>query len=195
MRVFLRLLIKTNDIPALVLFGLIGLVFAWNLALPMSQTLQEAGLKRYHLASSNYFAWAAQQPIPSIYNFENRYWMGQAPLSDDALTEKTVRQTPGASLTTGGVVIPRKIVQMPTASKLAPVPTAGTTMAMQSEAINHFPTRVMTYAAARQKLGENPNGFFVIKTSYRKKKIKSVFETSQKSENEIEVRRVETKFE
>jgi hypothetical protein len=194
MRVFFKLLIKTDDKPALILFALIGLVFAWNLALPMSHTLQEAGLKRYHLASGNYYAWAVQQPIPSIYNFENRYWLGREQLPDAALTQETVRQSPGASLTSGGVVMARKNVDMFRSANQA-LDSSTTPAAVQSEAINHFPTRVMTYAAARRKLGENPNGFFVIKTAYRKKKIKSVFETVKKSENEIEVRRLETEIE
>lgn len=50
-------------------------VTAWLMALPLSSSIQQATLARFHLRSSNFLCWALQQPIPAMYSFENRYWL------------------------------------------------------------------------------------------------------------------------
>ena len=83
MRSFLRSVWETGDFPAAVLFGLILITSGWLVLLPFNRSIQQTSLKRFHLATPNYLAWAIQQPIPAMYNFENQYWLSNKPLMDD----------------------------------------------------------------------------------------------------------------
>jgi hypothetical protein len=43
------------------------------LLLPLSGTVTDAAARRFHLAGWPFAAWALFQPLPSMYNFENRW--------------------------------------------------------------------------------------------------------------------------
>jgi hypothetical protein len=84
---FVRAVYRTRDILAAGLVVLMALVAAWLLALPLSPLIQSASLERFHLRSSRFLWWAVQQPIPAMYNFENRYWASRFPLERGQLDE------------------------------------------------------------------------------------------------------------
>lgn len=113
MRVFFAALRRSHDTFALALVALVVTVSGWILAMPMCRPIQTATLERFHLRTPSYWGWAAQQPIPSMYNFENRYWWfaGLAPeadrgtsrlfADDHSIETRVVNHFPGRLLTFG----------------------------------------------------------------------------------------------
>lgn len=113
MRAFIAALCRSHDAFGLSMAVLVVGVSGWILAMPVYRPIQSATLERFHLCTPNYLAWAAQQPIPSMYNFENRYWLfaGSAPeggsgmanpIADDQWVEsRVVNHFPGRLLTFG----------------------------------------------------------------------------------------------
>ena len=70
---FLRSLRRERDLPALAIV-LVLLAYAGSvLLLPFSPSVRRAAQARFHLADWPLAAWAAFQPVPSMYNFENRW--------------------------------------------------------------------------------------------------------------------------
>lgn len=53
--------------------ALILSVALWLLAMPVCPFIQQATFNRYHLQTGSFAAWAAQAPVPAMYNFHNRY--------------------------------------------------------------------------------------------------------------------------
>jgi hypothetical protein len=70
-----RLICEKRDVAGALLCALVICISIWQLALPLSRSVQDATLARFHLASPSFAGWALQQPIPSMYSFENRYWI------------------------------------------------------------------------------------------------------------------------
>lgn len=113
MRFFLAALRRSHDALTLSMITLVVGVSVWILAMPVCRPIQSATLGRFHLCTPTYMAWAAQQPIPSMYNFENRYWLfaGSAPedgsevarriAEDQWLESRVVNHFPGRLLTFG----------------------------------------------------------------------------------------------
>jgi hypothetical protein len=88
---FLRAIRQTRDGLAAGLTLLVTLVSVWLLALPISPMVQSASLERFHLQTPSFSQWAVQQPIPSMYNFENRYWTYHQPLDRQQLEDTPPR--------------------------------------------------------------------------------------------------------
>lgn len=63
------------DRPSRLLLTVVLVVSAWQLALPLWPWVQQVTMRRFQLRTENYWAWAMQQCIPSMYSFENRYWV------------------------------------------------------------------------------------------------------------------------
>lgn len=113
MRFFIAALLRSHDAFALSIAALVIGVSGWILAMPVYRPIQSATLERFHLCTPSYLAWAVQQPIPSMYNFENRYWLfagsapdhypGMASLVADRqwLESRVVNHFPGRLLTFG----------------------------------------------------------------------------------------------
>ncbi len=76
---------QTRDWQAIVLLLLLGSAATWILILPFSGSFQTAAMKRFHLTTACYWQWAVQQTIPSMYNFENRYWISETQLEPEQL--------------------------------------------------------------------------------------------------------------
>ena len=93
---------RTQDWPATILVGLVLGVAGWILLLPVSSEVQRIFLARFHLASASYCGWCLQQLVPSMYNFENRYWVSDHPLSNAEL-ETSVAQGQAHGLKAGYV--------------------------------------------------------------------------------------------
>lgn len=142
---------------------------AWLVALPLSSSVQEMYLKRFHLASNSFGTWAIQQTIPSMYNFENKYWFMQQRISQSDLDELANSET-------------RVLIKDPDAK-------------IKSNMLNHFPTRVATFADKRIQLKDDPRGFFYFRSRYRHKEIRTTYKLDPGTESEFSIKRVETVIE
>ena len=70
---FLRSLRHDRDPIAIGIAGSISLFAVCVLSLPFSAPARVVAMQRFHLAGWNYGAWALFQPVPSMYNFDNRW--------------------------------------------------------------------------------------------------------------------------
>ncbi len=77
---------QTSDWQAAIFVLVIVGVTGWIGLIPFSRSIQTASLKRFHLATEDFSSWAIQQPIPAMYNFENRYWANREPLDSMRLS-------------------------------------------------------------------------------------------------------------
>ncbi len=176
---FLKQIWKSRDIPSAALLLIILAAGTWMAALPLSTSVQQTFLRRFHLASSNYPAWAVQQIFPSMYNFENKYWFSHRPLSQDVINKLSNEDTRIVNAT-GGMTVRRD---------------TGVDSEIVSNMINHFPTRVATFADERIHLKDNPKGLYYFRTRYRGQEIKSTFKLQPGTTTEFKLRRLETSFE
>ena len=73
--------------------GLLACIAIWLLLMPWVRGISLASMQRFHLRSSSFFAWAAQFPIPAMYNFANRAEIHRYPPGlVDPLFEDTQRR-------------------------------------------------------------------------------------------------------
>jgi hypothetical protein len=100
----------------------------WLLLMPVVPAIASATLNRFHLNTSSFAVWAIQQPIPSMYNFANRYEIHKVP---------------------PGMVDPILVADN------------------QQRYINHFPTRVITFADTRVDFRDGKDRWFTFESSYR----------------------------
>ena len=70
---FLQSILGNGDLYSRLFLGLLAAIAAWMICLPFFEFAQRAALNRYQLQNRFYPAWAMQQIVPSIYNFENEY--------------------------------------------------------------------------------------------------------------------------
>jgi hypothetical protein len=70
---FLTESIRQRDLLGLAVFTLLIAAGVAAVSILFSQTMKEAALKRFHLASDSYSQWAVHQAVPSMYNFENSF--------------------------------------------------------------------------------------------------------------------------
>jgi len=82
---FVRQVRRTRDVGAATFLSLVALVALLALATPLSARTAALMMSRFHLRVQPFAVWAALQPIPSMYNFENRYWVSPRPLRADEL--------------------------------------------------------------------------------------------------------------
>jgi hypothetical protein len=61
-------------------WGLVGTIYGafvvigvWIALLPIAPAVVEIVMRRYHLSTSRFMFWAAQQVVPSMYSFGNEY--------------------------------------------------------------------------------------------------------------------------
>ena len=99
---------RQRDWFGLALFGLLILVGVSAVSILFSQTMKEAALKRFHLASDSFPNWAAHQIVPAMYNFENRIKFsnvindqGRFDPSEDSYLESAVNHFPARFITFG----------------------------------------------------------------------------------------------
>jgi hypothetical protein len=59
--------------------SLVVLIAIWLLLMPWVPAIASATLHRFHLRTRSFVLWAIQQPIPSMYNFANRYEVREIP--------------------------------------------------------------------------------------------------------------------
>ena len=79
-----QLLLARFDLGFVFILLMIIAVVGWLLAMPFSRFVQRTTMERFHLQTSTFVGWAAQQPIPAMYNFYNHYeirpspWQGES---------------------------------------------------------------------------------------------------------------------
>jgi hypothetical protein len=161
-----------KDVASKILLIVIVAVAIWIAALPLSSTVQESYLRRFHLASPNFAVWAIQQPVPAMYNFENRVWASPMPATFDELY--AMQPDPTDSQSTNAVEQVEKI---------------------ETDSVNHFPTRAFTFGDSRSFLKQNPSWYFYLRSRYRDLEIRSGFQISPVSETEVQVNRLEVTVE
>jgi hypothetical protein len=138
-------------------YGLIAIVSVlvaiavWLLLMPLVPAIASATLHRFHLRSGSFLLWSIQQPIPSMYNFANRY---------------EVREFPP------GLIDP--ILGSP-----------------QRRFINHFPSRVLTFANTRYvHLSNGDDRWVTIESSYRGQTLETRFHAKAKDGGGFELVRL-----
>ena len=75
----MRTLRRQPDPITICLFGAVLFFSLFIMLLPVSRTVQVAALRRFQLTGWSFAAWAVFQPLPSMYNFENRWDVTFAP--------------------------------------------------------------------------------------------------------------------
>lgn len=103
---------RTRDPLYVVILGAVCCVSVWLLLMPFVPAIARTTMQRFHLSTQSYPVWAAQAPIPAMYNFGNQY---------------EIRDLPEGLIT-------------PVLDSSRP------------RYINHFPTRVLTFANGRYTL-------------------------------------------
>ncbi len=169
MFILLNQIWKTKDIASAMLLLFVGCVALWIMALPLNRTVQESYLRRFHLASANFAVWAIQQPVPAMYNFENRIWASRTAATAEELDHA-----------------------------LCAIPNTRPSVAsndlatnVETDPVNHFPTRAFTFGRTRSFLKQNPSWYYYLRSRYRDLEIRSAFKISPVSESEVLVNRLE----
>ena len=70
---------QQRDLGFCCIVAFIGLIAAWLLLMPWIPGIAKHSLQRFHLRTPSFSVWAAQFPIPSMYNFANQYKVEQYP--------------------------------------------------------------------------------------------------------------------
>jgi len=146
-----RDLARPRDYGFIVIVALVVVMTTWLLLMPLVPAIASATLRRFHLRTGSFLTWAIQQPIPSMYNFANRY---------------EVREFPP------GLVDPI-------------IDTA------EKRYINHFPSRVLTFANTRYvHLAAGEDRWVTIESSYRGQAIETRFHAKAKAAGGFELVRL-----
>ena len=74
-----RDLARPRDYGFIVIVALVVVMTTWLLLMPLVPAIASATLRRFHLRTGSFLTWAIQQPIPSMYNFANRYEVREFP--------------------------------------------------------------------------------------------------------------------
>lgn len=147
-----------SDSVDYVYYGIIAvlvLVATWLLLMPWVPAIASATMHRFHLRTRSFPAWAVQQPIPSMYNFANRYEVREV--------------SPGM---------------------LNPVFATSETLFGTSEKryLNHFPTRVLTFANTRYRyLSDGGDRWLIIDSSYRGQRVESTYHARPRDQGGYEM--------
>ncbi len=70
---------KSTDIGFILIVAVVAIVVVWLLLTPFISSVASSSLHRFHLRSHSFAWWSVQQPIPSMYNFGNRYEVTEIP--------------------------------------------------------------------------------------------------------------------
>ena len=127
---------------------LIGAIAVWLVLTPLVPGVAMSSMHRFHIRSSSFGWWAAQAPVPSMYNFCNSYRASHIPEGlIDPLFEEDEEE--------------------------------------EFRIVNHFPTRVITFADGRYRyMRKGTDCWFTIKTSYRGQTLVSKFHTKPNEDGE-----------
>ncbi len=77
-RAFIRAIREERDLAGGLIAGLVVTFMLLSALLPVSSTVRDVGLARFH-RKLPFELWATLQPWPAMYNFENVVYMGATP--------------------------------------------------------------------------------------------------------------------
>jgi hypothetical protein len=69
----------SRDVGFLAICLLVIITAVWLLLMPWVPSIARATINRFHLTSSSFAVWAIQFPIPTMYNFANRFEVREFP--------------------------------------------------------------------------------------------------------------------
>jgi len=86
---------RRPDIGFFGIVGLVAVVAIWLILTPLVPTVAATTMRRFHLRSDSFWQWAIQFPIPTMYNFANRYRVQDYPpdLADPLLADPLVTES------------------------------------------------------------------------------------------------------
>ena len=175
MKTLIKSIWLSRDLASATLLALITLAAFWILLLPLNQTVQKTFLARFHLDSSSFSIWAVQQPIPSMYNFENRVWISAVPITQSDLNQASSDQknAPPRVSTPATLVLDLENIE--------------------TEQINHFPTRAFTFGKTRWILKQqSETRYYYLSSRYRDVEHNSAYRLSPISDRQFAVTRLES---
>ena len=70
---------QSRDYGFIAIVALLIVIAVWLLLMPLLPAIASSTLHRFHLRSESFVWWAIQQPIPSMYNFANRFEVSRFP--------------------------------------------------------------------------------------------------------------------
>ena len=130
---------------------LVLVIASWLILTPLVPAVAACTLRRFHLRTSTFALWAAQFPIPAMYNFANTYRVTKTP--PDGADESDGTDGSDESDESDGMD-----------------DFEGTRYA------NHFPARLITFVDARSRyLVDGEDRWYVIRSTYREQRIESRF--------------------
>ncbi len=128
--------------------ALVVVIVVWLLLMPIVPAIAKSTLRRFHLRTESFGVWAIQQPIPSMYNFANRYEVRRVPPDFEA------------------------------AGFFQPIIEED-----HRRYVNHFPTRIFTFANTRgYYLNFNEDRWLHIDSTYRGQTIQTVIHAKQRDD-------------
>jgi hypothetical protein len=143
---------KRRDFGFVAIVTLVGCHALWLLLMPVVPAIASATLHRFHLRTRSFSLWAVQQPIPSMYNFANRYEVSE--ISPYFLSAGFLAN-----------------------DFLAPVIETD-----NRRYINHFPTRVLTFANRREfYLADGTDRWVTLESTYRGQTLRSKYHAQPRS--------------
>lgn len=127
---------QAPDYGMMLIVAMLAAVSVWLLLMPLVPQIASSTLHRFHLRSRSFLWWSVQQPIPSMYNFANRFEVREYP---PGLIDPIIDST-------------------------------------EKRFINHFPTRILTFANTRYLyLSKGEDRWVTIESSYRGQTLKTRF--------------------
>jgi hypothetical protein len=69
-----------HDTGFIAIVALVAVIAIWLLLTPVVPSIASASLNRFHLRSRSFAVWAIQFPIPTMYNFANRFEVRKVPV-------------------------------------------------------------------------------------------------------------------
>mgnify|MGYP001820419556 FL=1 len=149
-----RLAAQRPDWMYRILVTALLLVAVWLLAMPWVPAIARCTMKRFHLQTDSFAAWAIQQPIPPMYSFANTTEVrNRPPISADQPASESSGSSEDNAVLAGRF-------------------------------INHFPTREFTFANGRVRhLLDRSSRWFVFRSAYRGQTVESVYRLDPAAEH------------
>ncbi|TWT91355.1 hypothetical protein [Neorhodopirellula pilleata] len=143
----------------------------WMLLTPVVPFVSDCLMRRFHLRTASYSAWALQQAIPPMYSFRNTVEVRNVPLD----------------VMDSGWLDP--FLLDPLADPISPLGVTGSNTTtsnrfgvIASRTINHFPAREITFANTRYRYFSEPENrsqadrWFVLESTYGSRSLRSTYE-------------------
>lgn len=78
---------RQKDWFAVLLLAVVFVIAGWIASTVFLKTTRELSIRRFQLASTSWWQWAALAPVPSMYNYENRIEFTNEMIGDGSFNE------------------------------------------------------------------------------------------------------------